>query len=138
MNSKDRETLRIVIFDKRHYLASRLPISDVRRISSLELPDTLVGLEVLLLGLKDRRWNAVFTTLWLNAERPKFEEVGKGIIALDLQEHRFAALTASRDIVFLYRDGIKLRRFQSVNLDEIQAAFLARELQSYVRLRPDR
>ncbi len=133
MNPRERELLRFVVFDERHYIASRLPTSDVRRISSLELPDTLVGLEVLLLGQRDRRSSAVFTTLWLNAESPKFEEVGKGIVAIDLQERRFAALAACRDIVFLYRDKQNLRRFQNVSLDEIQNTFLARELESYVR-----
>ena len=135
MNSKDREILRFVLFDRRHYIVSQLPVSDVRRISSLDLPDTLVGLEVLLVGHRDRRLRALFTALWLKAEPPRFEEVGKGLVAVDLSEHRFAALAACKEIVFLYREGQNLRRFQSVSLDEIQNTFLARKLESYVRTR---
>ena len=135
MKSQSREILRFIVFDKRHYIASQVSVSDVLRISSLELPDTLVGLEVLLRRHRDKRLRALFTALWLNAESPRFEEVGKGIVAVDLQERSFAALAACSDVVFLYREGRNLRRFQSVSLDEIQNTFLARKLESYVRTR---
>ena len=107
----------ILFFDSRHYIATSLCIEHLRQICRLNLPGSVVGLEVLL------QERGLFFGLWANLRTAAFPEEAEPLIVVDLA-HRQAAYRGLDPVWdFHYRDGDSSSDFLTVTFEEIRRAF---------------